>query len=82
MLSSEPSCGPFTQRVAADLAGIRRSFRGEARVRLEAAAARILGRQLALAGDGFGSGTEERGSLADTLYEIVLRLAPDDGTRH
>jgi len=78
MLSSEPSCGLFIQRVAADLASIRRDFHGEARARLECAAARILGRQLAVADGGFG----ERGDLADTLYEIVLRLAPDDGMRH
>jgi len=81
MISTGSLCVPFARRVAADLAGLRERLGEEASERLETAAARILSRQLAAAGSvrKVAGGQED---LADALFEIVLRLAPDDGTRH
>ena len=81
MLSAGRLCVPFARRVAMDLAEIRRGLDDAACERLEAAAARILGRQLAAA-EGIREAAGGQTDLADALFEIVLRLAPDDGTRH
>lgn len=78
MVSVGPLCAPFARRVAVELASVRRHLDSEACERLESDVARLLQRQLAAAGGAMPAS----GDLADALFEIVLRLAPDDGLRH
>ncbi len=76
IISAGPLCAPFARRVAVQLKSVQRNLDADAQRRLEAQLARILQQQL---------GAEEGDAspdLADTLFEVVLRLAPDDGTRH
>ena len=78
MVSAGPLCAPFVRRVAAELAWVESYLDKDAQERLETDVARLLQRQMAassMAPDGSGG-------LADTLLEIALRLAPDDGMRH
>jgi hypothetical protein len=83
LLSAEPLWAPLAQRVAEDLAGIRCRFRGEARERLERTAAGVLARQLSMAAGSERLETTDDEDLAAVLYEILLRLLPDEGaTRH
>jgi len=78
MVSAGPLCAPFARRVAAVLRSVQRRLDPPAQARLETDVALLLQRQLAAGGGEVPIGDD----LGDTLFEIVLRLAPDDGMRH
>jgi len=78
MAAAGPLCVPFARRVAAVLRSVQRRLDPPAQARLEADVALLLQRQLAAGGGEVPIGDD----LGDTLFEIMLRLAPDDGMRH
>jgi len=88
-LAREPKHAEFARKLSEALAGIRRDFHGDARVRLEAMIGESLERQL----ERVECRERTEAALADletsqaelvhALYGVLLKLVPDEGaTRH
>jgi hypothetical protein len=88
-LAQEPRHARFARRLADALAGIRRDFQGDARVRLEALIDDAIERQLERvecrerADAALADLETSQAELVHALYGVLLRLVPDeDATRH